>query len=92
VLSATAGELLGGQTVDVGSREFCAALDWARGLGSERVRALEDGRHVSSAFERFLLVYGERVVRVATRVMVGSGNRHPRESTCTLPCRPVAGD
>jgi transposase len=70
-VSATAGELLGGETVDVGERGFSAALDWARSLGSERVWALEDCRHVSGAFERFLLVGGERVVRVATHLMAG---------------------
>ena len=70
-VSATAGELLGGQTVVVGDRGFSAALDWARSLGAERVWALEDCRHVSGAFERFLLVHGERVVRVATRLMAG---------------------
>lgn len=52
-------------------RGFAAALDWARSLGAERVWALEDCRHVSGAFERFLLVNGERVVRVATHLMAG---------------------
>ena len=40
-------------------------------MGGERVWALEDCRHVSGAFERFLVVRGERVVRVATRLMAG---------------------
>jgi transposase len=66
------GELLGDKTVQVGDRGFAAALDWARGLGAERVWALEDCRHVSGSFERFLLVHGERVVRVATRLMAGA--------------------
>ncbi len=70
--SAASGELLGDKTVQVGDRGFAAALDWARGLGAERVWALEDCRHVSGAFERFLLVHGERVVRVATRLMAGA--------------------
>jgi hypothetical protein len=70
-VSAIAGELLGGQTVVVGDRGFSAALDWARSLGAERVWALEDCRHVSGALECFLLVQGERVVRVATRLMAG---------------------
>ena len=70
-VSAMTGELLGGETVVVGDRGFSAALDWARRLGAERVWALEDCRHVSGAFERFLLVHGERVVRVATRLMAG---------------------
>jgi transposase len=65
------GELLGDKVVKVGERGFEAALAWARGLGSERVWALEDCRHVSGSFERFLLVRGERVVRVATRLMAG---------------------
>ena len=65
------GELLDDKTVRVGERGFAAALVWARGLGPERVWALEDCRHVSGAFERFLVVHGERVVRVATRLMAG---------------------
>jgi transposase len=68
---ATSGELLGDRTIQVGDRGFLAGLDWARGLKDERVWALEDCRHVSGAFERFLLVHGERVVRVATRLMAG---------------------
>ncbi|MEA2324801.1 MAG: transposase [Solirubrobacteraceae bacterium] len=68
---AMTGELRGDQTVEVGERGFAAALDWARSLGAERVWALEDCRHVSGAFERFLIVNGERVVRVATRLMAG---------------------
>jgi transposase len=40
-------------------------------VGSERVWALEDCRHVSGAFERFLLVHGERVIRVAARLTAG---------------------
>jgi transposase len=70
-VAATNGELLGDKTVGVGDRGFAAALDWARGVGAERVWALEDCRHVSGSFERFLLVRGERVVRVATRLMAG---------------------
>ena len=71
-VAATTGELLDDMTVDVGERGFAAALGWARGLGAERVWALEDCRQVSGAFERFLLVHGERVVRVATRLMAGA--------------------
>ena len=70
-VAASTGELLGDTTVQVGDRGFAAALDWAGGLGEERVWALEDCRHVSGAFERFLLTHGERVVRVATRLMAG---------------------
>jgi len=65
------GELLDDKLVKVGERGFDAALAWARALAGERVWALEDCRHVSGAFERFLLARGERVVRVATRLMAG---------------------
>jgi len=70
-VDAVSGELLGDKTIPVGDRGFSVALDWADGLEDERVWALEDCRHVSGAFERFLLVHGERVVRVATRLMAG---------------------
>jgi transposase len=65
-VAAASGELLGDRTIAVGDRGFAAALDWARGLGAERVWALEDCRHVSGTFERFLVARGERVVRAAT--------------------------
>ena len=70
-VGASTGELLGDTSVQVGERGFAAALAWAGGLGDDRVWALEDCRHVSGAFERFLLLHGERVVRVATRLMAG---------------------
>ena len=46
-VSAATGELLGEQTVQVGAKGFAALLVWARGLGGERVWAIEDCRHVS---------------------------------------------
>jgi transposase len=71
-LSATTGELVDEQTVQVGARGFAALLSWARGLGGERVWALEDCRHVSGSFERFLIGRGERVLRVTTKLMAAS--------------------
>ena len=71
-VSATTGELVGEQTVQVGARGFAALLSWARALGGERVWALEDCRHVSGSFERFLIGRGERVLRVTTRLMSAS--------------------
>ena len=71
-VAATTGELLGDKTAAVGEKGFMALLDWARGLDSDRVWALEDCRHVSGSFERFLLVSGERVVRVSTKLMAGA--------------------
>jgi transposase len=70
-IAAGTGELLGDQTITVGQGGFVDVLDWARELGEQRVWALEDCRHVSGSFERFLLVHGERVVRVATKLMAG---------------------
>jgi transposase len=71
-VSAATGELLGEQTVQVGVKGFAALVVWARELGGERVWALEDCRHVSGSFERFLIARGERVVRVPTRLMANS--------------------
>ena len=47
-------------------------LEWARAVSSDRVWAVEDCRHVSSRFERFLLARGERVLRVPTKLMAGA--------------------
>ena len=67
--AAATGELRGEKTVQVGDDGFLALLGWARALGEERVWALEDCRHVSGSLERFLMASGERVVRVATKLM-----------------------
>ncbi len=49
---------------------FGALLMWARALSdSERVWVIEDCRHVSGPFERFLLDHGETVVRLPPRLM-----------------------
>ena len=71
-VDGSTGELVGGKTIEVGARGFAAALEWARRLGVERVWALEDCRHVSGSFERFLIGRGERVVRIAPRLMADS--------------------
>jgi hypothetical protein len=71
-VSATTGELVGERTVPVGARGFAALLGRARGLEGERVWAIEDCRHVSGSFERFLIGRGERVLRVTTRLMAAS--------------------
>ena len=71
-IHAATGELIDDKTGPVGARGFGGLLEWARALGDERVWALEDCRHVSGAFERFLIARGERVVRVATRLMADS--------------------
>lgn len=68
-VAAGTGEVSGEKTAPVGSRGFADLLVWARGLGGERVWALEDCRHVAGSFERFLIARGERVVRVPTKLM-----------------------
>jgi transposase len=77
-VAAATGEMLDEKTAAVGARGFGAVLRWARGLGPDRVWALEDCRHVSGSFERFLIARGERVVRVPTRLMANT-RRSSRE-------------
>src|SRR3954462_5275819 len=74
-VSAATGELLGERTVQVGATGFAALVGGARELGTERVWALEDCRHVSGSFERFLIARGERVLRVTTKLMADSRRR-----------------
>jgi transposase len=75
---AVTGEVRADRTAQVGGAGFRELLKWARSLGEERVWALEDCRHVSGSFERFLIEQGERVVRVPTRLMA-STRRSSRE-------------
>jgi len=92
-INATTGEVLGDETVPVGRDGFLAALDWARGLGSERVWAIEDCRHVSGSLERFLIAVGERVVRVPTRLMAGQRrSARVRGKSDSIDAMAVAGD
>lgn len=51
---------------------FWALLGWARGLDEERAWVIEDCRHVSGPFERFLLDHGETVVRLPPLLMAGA--------------------
>src|SRR3954452_6753332 len=67
------GRVIRDLTVRARRRSFEDLLVWARGLGDgERVWAIEDCRHVSGALERVLLARGERVVRVAPKLMAGA--------------------
>ncbi len=66
------GRVLADHTVRAKRRSFEDLLRWARGVGGERVWALEDCRHVSGAIERFLLARGEQVVRVAPKLTAGA--------------------
>ena len=66
------GRVLAERTVKAKRRSFDDLLRWGRGVGEQRVWAIEDCRHVSGALERFLLARGERVVRVAPKLMAGA--------------------
>jgi transposase len=70
-VAAATGELRDEKTAAVGVRGFDELLSWGRGLAEQRVWAIEDCRHVSGSFERFLVGRGERVVRVPTTLMAG---------------------
>ncbi len=71
-VEASVGELLGERTVKARRVGHEQLLEWARGLATERLWALEDCRHVSVSLERFLLSSGERVVRVPPKLMAGA--------------------
>src|SRR5436190_21241980 len=78
-VGAETGELRGSETVAATRAGHEQLLAWARGVQPERVWAIEDCRHVSSKLERFLLARGERVVRVAPKLMA-SRRRGSREA------------
>ena len=70
-----AGRLLGELTVDYPDEGLLA---WAAQLGSERLWALEDCRHVTRALERRLLAEGEELVRVPPK-LTGATRRAGRQ-------------
>ncbi len=69
---AGTGELRSSETVEASAAGFERALAWARALDGVRVWAVEDCRHVSGRFERFLVARGERLVRVPPKLMAGA--------------------
>src|SRR3954464_15872362 len=71
-VSDSTGELVAERSAAVGSRGVEALLKWGPGLAGGGVWALEDCRHVSGSVERFLIARGERVVRVAPRLLAGA--------------------
>ncbi|MEA2183981.1 MAG: transposase [Solirubrobacteraceae bacterium] len=77
-VDAATGRACGDWTARAKRRSFDDLLRWARSVGAERVWAIEDCRHVSGALERFLLKRGERVVRVAPKLMADA-RRFARE-------------
>jgi transposase len=77
-VSGDGGTMAGELEIRADESGHRAALRWARGLDVERVWAIEDCRHLSRRFEQALIVAGERVVRVAPRMM-GQARRGERE-------------
>lgn len=69
---AGTGEVAGHKTAVAQKPGFRELLDWGRSLDAERIWAIEDCRHVSGSLERFLVARGERVVRVAPKLMAGA--------------------
>lgn len=76
-IDAATGRVLDELTVRARTPGFERLVEWARGLGVERLFAVEDGRHVSGHLERHLIARGERSVRVAPRMM-GEARRADR--------------
>lgn len=70
-VDAATGELRSSETVAASKAGHVRLLAWGRGLGDGRVWAVEDCRHVSGGLERALVAAGERVVRVAPKLMAG---------------------
>jgi transposase len=72
------GRMRGSCEIKADDAGHLAAVRWARGVDEERVWAIEDCRHVSRRLEQALLAAGERVIRVAPKLM-GASRRGERE-------------
>jgi transposase len=70
-VDARTGKYLGAKTFKARDHGHDELVRWSRSLGTERVFAIEDCRHVSGGLERFLLGRAERVLRVAPKLMAG---------------------
>lgn len=70
-VDAATGELRSSETVAASRAGHAQLIAWGRDLGTDLVWAIEDCRHVSSGLERALVDAGERVVRVAPKLMAG---------------------
>ena len=72
------GRRLAERTIGTSTRDHLGVLKWAARFGGERQWAVEDCRHLSRRLERDLLAAGERIVRVAPKLMA-----HARDSART---------
>jgi transposase len=71
-VTAGSGELVDELTAAARPKGHAELLAWARTLDRERTWAVEDVRGVSRGLERFLVARGERVLRVAPKLMAGA--------------------
>jgi transposase len=76
-IDAATGRALAEVTVKARTAGFERLVSWARDQDTERLFAVEDGRHVSGALERHLIGRGEETVRVSPRLM-GESRRTDR--------------
>lgn len=60
------------RTFGTSSPDHLALVGWAKSFDDERSFAVEDCRHLSRRLERDLLHAGERVVRVAPKLMANA--------------------
>ena len=72
-VDAGTGQLLGERAIPATERGHFEALRWAHEFGQEIVWAIEDCRDLSHHLEQALLAGGERVVRVAPKLMGARG-------------------
>jgi transposase len=80
--AGTGQQLLAERAILAREQGHLEALRWAHELGEEIVWAIEDCRDLSHHLEQALLVAGERVLRVASKLMGVSrrGEREPGKS------------
>ena len=81
-VDAATGRVVATRTVRADGDGMLRAWRWAHALGARRVWAIEDCRHVSGRLERALIGHGERVVRIAPKLMgqARRGERTPGKS------------
>jgi transposase len=82
-VDASTGRIVATKTIGADAAGMLSGWRWAHGLQDpERAWAVEDCRHVSGRLERAVVGQGERVVRVAPRMMgqTRRGERQPGKS------------
>src|SRR6202050_4118375 len=81
-VDANTGQLLGEREIPAKRQGPREALRWAHERGTEIVWAIEDCRDLSHHLENALIAAGERVIRVAPKLMGASrrGEREPGKS------------